>query len=141
MNVTTIGASTYSSRAEDSRKHNELGKNDFLRLLTIQLKYQDPMDPVKDHDFIAQLAQFSALEQTENLSQVMERFVASQEKMGIVAQATGLLGKEVVVINSATQETATGIVSSIRFADGVPQLQVNGETYFLWEVQSINTAD
>jgi flagellar basal-body rod modification protein FlgD len=99
------------------------------------------MDPVKDHDFIAQLAQFSALEQTENLSQVMERFVASQEKMGIVAQATGLLGKEVVVINSATQETATGIVSSIRFADGVPQLQVNGETYFLWEVQSINTAD
>ena len=60
--------------------------------------------------------------------------------MGIVAQATGLLGKEVVVVNSQTGETATGIVSSIRFADGVPQLQVKGETYFLWEVQALNAA-
>ena len=140
MYVTMGGTSAYTAEAADPKKRNELGKHDFLRLLTTQLKHQDPMDPVKDHDFIAQLAQFSALEQTENLSRVMERFVESQEKMGIVAQATGLLGKEVVVVNSQTGETATGIVSSIRFADGVPQLQVNGETYFLWEVQALNAA-
>ena len=69
MYVTMSGTSAYTAEAADPRKRNELGKHDFLRLLTTQLKYQDPMDPVKDHDFIAQLAQFSALEQTENLSE------------------------------------------------------------------------
>ncbi|NLA57313.1 MAG: flagellar hook assembly protein FlgD [Firmicutes bacterium] len=140
MYVTMSGTSAYTADTSDSTKRNELGKHDFLRLLITQLKYQDPMEPVKDHDFIAQLAQFSALEQTENLSRVMAKFVESQEKMGIVAQATALLGKEVVVVNYATGETATGTVSSIKFADGVPQLQVNGQTYFLWEVQAINAA-
>ncbi|HHV93185.1 MAG TPA: hypothetical protein GXX47_01460 [Firmicutes bacterium] len=144
MYVAKTGTSAYTdynTGAADPSKRNELGKNEFLRLLITQLKYQDPMEPVKDQDFIAQLAQFSALEQTENLRRVMEQFAQSQEQMGIIAQATGLLGREVVVVNSETGEKTTGIVSSIRFVDGVPQLQVNGSVYFLWEVQAVNSGD
>lgn len=137
MYVTQTGASHTGNGASTVEERNQMDKNDFLRLLTTQLKYQDPMNPIKDQDFIAQLAQFTALEQTQNLTQVMERFVDSQERLGFIAQATGLLGNEVVVVNSDTGQMTTGVVNAVQFADGVPQLIVNDQAYFLWEVQTI----
>lgn len=52
-------------------KANELGKDAFLKLLTTQLAHQDPFDPVKDTEFVAQLAQFSSLEQMSSLNEVV----------------------------------------------------------------------
>ncbi|NMB44863.1 MAG: flagellar hook capping protein [Firmicutes bacterium] len=138
MYVAKTGASQYTGHeTQTAVERNQLDKHDFLRLLTTQLKHQDPMNPIKDQDFIAQLAQFTALEQTQNLAQAMEKFVESQEKMGLISQATSLLGKEVVVVNSDTEQAAAGLVSAIQFTDGVPQLVVDGQAYFLWEVQTI----
>ena len=100
MYVAKTGTSAYTdynTGAADPSKRKRAGKERVLRLLITQLKYQDPMEPVKDQDFIAQLAQFSALEQTENLRRVMEQFAQSQGADGRIAQATGLLGREVVV--------------------------------------------
>lgn len=136
MYVPKVGTYSYE-KEKDVFEQNVLGKNDFLRLLTTQLKYQDPMNPVEDQDFIAQLAQFTALEQTQNLVQTMEDFVKGQEQMGQVGQASSLLGKEVVVINSDTEELFTGKVSSVQFVDGVPRLVVDGEIFFLWEVHEV----
>ena len=51
---------------------NELGKDAFLRLLIAQLSNQDPLNPMDDREFIAQMAQFSALEQMQNMTKVME---------------------------------------------------------------------
>ncbi|MDB4368487.1 hypothetical protein N9Z38_03050, partial [Mariniblastus sp.] len=51
---------------------SQVATNDFLNLLTVQLKNQDPMEPVNQEDFIAQLAQFSQLEQTEALNSNFE---------------------------------------------------------------------
>ncbi|MDR1217141.1 MAG: hypothetical protein LBJ99_00985 [Oscillospiraceae bacterium] len=66
---------SYEKYVTESRRPNStLGKNDFLKLLSAQLKYQDPLEPVKDSDFAAQLAQFSALEQMQNISTSMEAF-------------------------------------------------------------------
>lgn len=56
----------------DSSKSNKLGKQEFLNLLTTQLKYQDPLNPMQDKDSIAQMAQFSALEQMQNLNKTLE---------------------------------------------------------------------
>ena len=60
--------------ATDPTYDDGLGKDAFLQLLVTQLRYQDPMNPLDNNDMIAQLAQFSALEQTENLNKNFEKF-------------------------------------------------------------------
>ena len=70
---------------------NMLGKDAFLRLLTTQLRYQDPMNPVDDQDFIAQMAQFSALEQMQNLTTTMESYIEEERATNQLARATALL--------------------------------------------------
>lgn len=76
-----------------------LGKDDFLRLLVAKMEYQDPLDPQSDEDFIAQLAQFSSLEQMSNMSEAL----AESNQLGYLqmqslnnAMSANLIGKEVV---------------------------------------------
>lgn len=83
-------------------KIGEMGQNAFLLLLTTQLKYQDPLNPVDNAQFIGQLAQFSQLEETIALGRTMEsatQYMASLNNYG----AAGLIGKEVKVEGSAIQ--------------------------------------
>jgi flagellar basal-body rod modification protein FlgD len=75
-----------------------LGKDDFLQLLVTKMQYQDPLEPMKDEDFIAQLAQFSSLEQMNNIADGIETsnqwdFLQMQSLNN--AMASGLIGKEV----------------------------------------------
>ena len=72
----------------------QMGKLEFLELLTAQLKHQDPMAPADDKAFIAQLAQFSALEQQMKGNDMLSRIEMAQGAM-LTSQATGLIGKEV----------------------------------------------
>ena len=60
------------------RDPNELGKDQFLQLLITQLRYQDPISPVDDKEFIAQMAQFSSLEQMQNLNTNMRMMLCSK---------------------------------------------------------------
>lgn len=60
----------YENEIKEDKRNNDLDKDAFLRLLTTQLANQDPLNPMEDREFIAQLAQFSSLEQMQNLNKV-----------------------------------------------------------------------
>jgi flagellar basal-body rod modification protein FlgD len=95
VNNTTAGATSQTQTTGNS----SLGKDEFLNLLVTQLRYQDPMEPMKDTDFVAQLAQFSSLEQ---LSSINSNLDTSSQLSYALSQtiantmATTLIGKEVI---------------------------------------------
>ena len=91
---------------EDNKRSNDLDKDAFLRLLTTQLANQDPLSPMEDREFIAQLAQFSSLEQMTALNQTMEtkteEMLESLDFMNYnQMQANALILKEIRNISEA----------------------------------------
>ena len=76
------------------KKKNEMGKDDFIKLMTAQLKYQDPTNPLKNEQMAAQLAQFSSLEQMVNVNQNLEKMSAAQRPTENVLAAS-LIGKRI----------------------------------------------
>lgn len=92
----TIDPSLYLKNQSTTREapDNNLGKDDFLRILMAQLQNQDPTNPMDDREFISQLAQFSALEQTMNMATAINQLVQSQQFNPIV-QHSHLIGKTV----------------------------------------------
>jgi flagellar basal-body rod modification protein FlgD len=119
-------AATAASRASagTGAAHDVLGKNDFLRLLVTQLQNQDPMEPVSDREFIAQMAQFSALEQMTNVSQGLTELAKRQD----AASAYALLGKTVTVA-SPDSETVTGAVSAVQIDGGSARVVIGDGAY------------
>lgn len=90
------GTDYLMNKQRDERKTGDgtLGKDDFMKLLITQLQNQDPTNPMKDNEFIAQMAQFSALEQTMNLSKSFEKFAEAQTQSQMI-QYTSFVGKSV----------------------------------------------
>lgn len=84
----------FSDRKATGKKKNELGKDDFIKLMSAQLKHQDPINPLKNEEMAAQLAQFAALEQMTNMNQNIEKMAAAQ-KPGDNVLAASLIGKRV----------------------------------------------
>lgn len=103
----------------NNRNTGELGKDEFLNLLVTQLRYQDPLNPTDDKEFIGQMAQFSALEQMQNLN---TSFSATK--------AYGMIGKSITanIVDPSTKETkeVNGDVSSIKFSGGKYYVVVRG---------------
>ncbi len=107
-----------------------LDKNDFLKILMTQLTHQDPTQPMDDKEFIAQMAQFSSLEQITNMNDNLSKVA------GLIAksQAVGLLGNAVDVVNGG--QVVSGVVDAVTAGD-FPQILVNGQYYDYSQVQKI----
>jgi flagellar basal-body rod modification protein FlgD len=110
-----------------------LGKNDFLNLLATQLRSQNPMSPMDNTQFIAQLAQFSALEAAQNTQQE----IATMAKEQTQSRAEALLGKTVAGIRASDQKVFIGKVTSVDLSGAAPALMVNGLKVFVSDVTSV----
>ncbi|MFP4483605.1 MAG: flagellar hook assembly protein FlgD [Spirochaetaceae bacterium] len=121
------------SIGSERQVQQDLGRDQFLKLLMAQLQNQDPTSPMEDKQFIAQMAEFSALEQMTNLSTEFTR-VAGLVSSG---QAVSLLGREVAVADG--ESVIEGVVEAVQSGDN-PQVQVNGTFYDYGAVQTIKGA-
>lgn len=110
-----------------------LGQDDFLKLLVAQLSAQDPLNPQKDTEFIAQMAQFSSLEQTR----AMQADLAGLRTDQRIQQATEMIGKT-VTLKLETGEMLTGRVTSIDLEQaGDARVVVDGQSYGLNQILAV----
>jgi flagellar basal-body rod modification protein FlgD len=131
MAVTAANSTTgaYSSNSASTTKtSSELGKDEFLKLLVTQLQHQDPLAPMEDTDFIAQMAQFTSLEQMKNMNNSVQ-----------ITQATSFIGTQVTWADSKGAEQ-TGIVTSVRIVNGEPKVIVGEEALELKKITSVTVA-
>ena len=109
----SIGSVTSTASAMQA---SSMTQQDFLKILLTQLTYQDPMKPMDNQEFMAQMAQFTSLEQTQQLNSKIEVLIADQAAL----QSVGLIGRTVdVSVNGATM---TGTVKSLSFAGETPMM-------------------
>lgn len=101
-----------TKKQEETQKTNDMGRNEFLKLLVAQLENQDPTEPQDNGAFVAQLAQFSSLEEAQKMSSSFDSFnTAFQSSQHL--QATSLVGRPVHVKADTTALLGTGGVSVI----------------------------
>lgn len=144
----SVSTGTYSQTAVN----NTMGKDEFLKILITQLKYQNAMDPMDDKEFISQMAQFSSLEQMQNLNTTMETAFGSlsesQENLNGILVELGyqlyqsnlddslkLLGREVTYTLDGVEKTGT--VSSLKQVNGQYVPVIDGENISLDQIITI----
>jgi flagellar basal-body rod modification protein FlgD len=114
-----------------------LSESDFLQLLTTQLQNQDPLQPMSDTDFIAQMATFSQLSAENTLNTNFSSYSSAQA----LDNAQNYIGDTVSVSGAAEGDAATsGIVTGVTVSNGVPELTIGGVNYALSDITGIQPA-
>ena len=126
MTITPISTAQEKSAATATvmPQKKTLDSNDFMKLLAVQFQSQDPMKPMEDSAFIAQMAQFTSLEQTNTLTAEMVRLRTDQQ----LSTANSYLGRQVTV-NDGGGRTATGTVSAVEITEAGPRIVIGGFSY------------
>lgn len=130
MQVTSATSSAYAastgstSSTSGTTSKQTLGQDDFLKLLAVQYQQQDPMNPVSDTDSIAQMAQFTALDQSTSLLKQVTQLSTQQD----TATANSYIGRHVTV-SDGNGNTTSGDVTGVEITDGTPRLVIGDYTY------------
>jgi len=127
---TRMQVDTLNKALGDLDTSEGLGKDDFMKILIAQLTHQDPTEPMKDTEFIAQMAQFSTLEQITNMTQDFNKLA------GILSssQALGLLGRTIELFDG--ENMISGVVEEVSGRE-TPMVLVNGRYYDFEKVEKI----
>jgi len=124
---TAISSISAADPAQTAAAANQnLTQANFLQLLVTQMSSQDPLNPQSDTAFAAQLAQFSALQQSQEMEQNMS-----------VLQANSMLGESVTVAPKDGSPSVSGLVSAVQIQSGTPVITINGQSYNLNQITSI----
>lgn len=129
-NGTVVDTSASATSSSKEKTNNNLDKEDFLNLLVAQMKYQDPLQPQSNTEYVSQLATFTQVEATENMAHTAESL-----------QANGLIGKTVIMrpTNSVTGETSdvVGVVDYMMKEGSNIYLAINGSLYNLDDLYTV----
>ena len=147
LNTITVGGVTSSHTAYDAmqaanattRANDSLDKDAFLQLLVTQMQYQDPLDPQDNSEYVAQLAQFSSLEQMTNVYKSVEdvsKLVSNIDTSVLVGQLSSMIGKDIAWSQETVQLDASG--KALMDADGNP---VTVSTDYVGTVKGVNIVD
>ncbi|CRZ34561.1 flagellar basal-body rod modification protein FlgD [Herbinix hemicellulosilytica] len=123
------GVIDQTSSTKETTAKNTLGKDAFLQLLVAQMKYQDPLNPATNTEYIAQLATFSQLEQMQNLN-----------AMASNSQALSLVGKYVIVKTKSDLGNInyiSGRVDYVNMSNNKARISVNGKLYSIEDIDSV----
>ncbi|WP_079525212.1 flagellar hook assembly protein FlgD [Solibacillus isronensis] len=121
-----LPANNANFKVTDKQDNGALGKDAFLKILITQLQNQDPTSPMDDKEFISQMAQFSSLEQMQNMTKAMENLLESQQQSQLMNYST-FVGKEVKwheitdkvdADNKPIYNEGTGAIQELKFVDG-----------------------
>ncbi|NOU84873.1 flagellar hook capping protein [Paenibacillus sp. LMG 31460] len=132
-NVADLINAGKNAKSKD-KDNNTLGKDDFLKILITQLQNQDPTQPLQDKEFIAQMAQFTSVEQLTNMAGEMKLM---RQSLGFVS---GLIGKSITwtdIDSSGASVEKSGVIDSITFKDGNQYANVKGEEISLDKLKKI----
>ena len=121
------GAATTSATSED--------KQMFLELMVAQLRYQDPLNPADSGEFLAQSAQFTALEKMQDVSDRVGALLGSQMAFG----AGAMVGQQVSWIDTDGVTTHTGSISGVTFGAEGPVFDIDGTQVPLSQLLSVGT--
>jgi flagellar basal-body rod modification protein FlgD len=116
MAVDAVGSSTSSTN--QTPQTAVVNQEDLFKILLTQLSYQDPLKPLDNAEFIAQLAQFTSLEQARQTNDNIESLLRMQSSN----QSIGLLSRNVEVTTALSKEV--GSVTTITFEEGTPRLTI-----------------
>lgn len=119
-----IASTSITTTKEDTTGSSTLGKDAFLQLLVAQMKYQDPLNPSSDTEWISQMAQFSSLEQMQNMNSTITN-----------SQAFSMIGQTVEI--TADDKIVEGVVDYVTVSSGKAYVSVNGESYEADKVTSV----
>lgn len=141
--IEAIAAATSSENPRSSslsKQENNGGSymqmEDFLQLLTSQISNQDPLEPMKDTEFISQMANIASLEQMQQFTKGFESFASSQKDM--VAQA--YLGRIVTISDQGNE--VEGLVDSVeKSSDGSITIEVSGNSYDPKDITRVRLPD
>lgn len=106
------------SSGASTTQASSLNMQDFLKILLTQLNYQDPMKPMDNQQFMAQMAQFTSLEQTQQLNSKLDQLISTQAAL----QSVGLIGRTADITTASG--TVTGTVKALALSGDAPLITV-----------------
>jgi flagellar basal-body rod modification protein FlgD len=136
MAIPGVGSSNVSSTAASGRKNYELKTEDFIKMMITQLQNQDPMEPAKNQELLAQMSQIGQLQSATTLQESLKGMVVQNQ----IGSAASLMGKSVKGLD-ANDDPIEGMVTSVRVEKDSVSLELdNGKTLALSRVTSIGGA-